>query len=190
MAKALKQTSYLAYWSWHGMVSRCYKQSSNRFNRYGGRGINMCERWRVSFWSFLEDMGERPGKDYTIERVNNDGNYEPSNCIWLIKHKQSSNRSSCVRLTFKKQTKNISDWASTIGIPMYVLWSRVKAGWSIKNCITKPYKPYNPPIVIDGISKTLTEWCSFVGKSRELVRGRIHKGWTPKKAIFQKHRLA
>lgn len=80
------------YVSWAGMIQRCEYEGHNRFERYGGRGIIVCDRWRNSFQNFLSDMGRKPGKEYSLDRINNDGNYEPGNCRWATRSEQSKNR--------------------------------------------------------------------------------------------------
>jgi hypothetical protein len=79
--------------AWKNMLDRCYNPNATSYRRYGGRGITVCEAWRASFWEFYADMG--PSKaDLTLERLNNDGNYEPSNCKWATRFEQSRNKTN------------------------------------------------------------------------------------------------
>ena len=92
------------YFTWHRMMQRCYNENCPVYDDYGGRGIKVCDRWRdraVGFTRFLKDMGQRP-PNMTLDRVNNDGNYEPSNCRWATRTQQQRNRRSYPR---RKRTK-------------------------------------------------------------------------------------
>ena len=86
---------------WSNMKTRCYNPNGSGYASYGGRGIAMCERWRESFESFLSDMGPRPGPDYQLDRIDNNGNYEPGNCRWVTRSDNCRNRRSNRRLAFQ-----------------------------------------------------------------------------------------
>lgn len=80
------------YKTWQGMRQRCYNPNHNRYHRYGGRGIEVCDRWRYSYKLFLEDMGEKPDGKSLDRYPNRDGNYEPGNCRWATPQEQEANK--------------------------------------------------------------------------------------------------
>lgn len=101
-------TSTTEYNSWRGMINRCSNPKYSGYKNYGGRGIKVCERWR-DFASFYADMGKKPSSNFSIERVNNNGNYESGNCIWATRNQQSANQRP--RATKSSRYKGVS-WDS------------------------------------------------------------------------------
>lgn len=124
------------YNSWASMLRRCNDVSHKCFEHYGGRGITVCKEWH-SFEQFLLDMGNRP-KGYSLDRINNDGNYNKENCRWATSTEQSSNTSRSLFFTINGVTKPIKEWAKSAGISATTLSYRIKAGWSIKQACTAP----------------------------------------------------
>lgn len=102
------------YSIWKGIKGRCYRITNKSYLQYGGRGITICDRWRNSFENFLEDMGERPGDNYSLDRIDPDGDYSPENCRWANKQDQARNKSDRVLYTFNDQTMTIPQWVALI----------------------------------------------------------------------------
>jgi hypothetical protein len=93
----------IEYKAWGSMKERCYRLRATRYAQYGGRGIKVCDRWLNSFENFLADMGRRPSPEHSIDRIDNDGNYEPNNCRWATREEQRRNRTTPKR--YKKRRK-------------------------------------------------------------------------------------
>lgn len=119
---------------WKDMIRRCTDERRKRYCSYGGRGIRICERW-MKFENFLEDMGERP-KGLTLDRIDNNGDYCKENCRWATYKEQANNTRNNRIICFKGEKKNISQWGEHIGIRPCTLHARLKAGWSVKKCLT------------------------------------------------------
>jgi hypothetical protein len=111
------------------MKDRCNNPKNKGYHNYGGRGISVCERW-WNFWNFVNDMGPKPSVLHTLERVNNEGHYEPFNVIWALPRTQQNNRRNNHQITWKGRTQNISGWAMELNIPYNVFWARLQT-WSL-----------------------------------------------------------
>lgn len=107
-------TSEYAIWS--SMKARCLNPKNAAYKYYGGRGIKVCDRWVINFENFIQDMGRKPFKNYTLERIDVNGNYEPVNCKWASYKEQGNNRRNNRRITYNGETKNFGQWAETLGI--------------------------------------------------------------------------
>lgn len=119
------------YFGWCGMRGRCNNPSDKSYPHYGGRGIRVSERWD-NFAAFLADMGPKPGPEYSIDRINNDGNYEPGNCRWATAKQQHRNKRSNRHLAFRGRTQCIAAWAEELGIGENVIHHRLNAGYSVE----------------------------------------------------------
>lgn len=129
----------LTYNSWKAMIARCCSPAHPKYRRYGGRGIVVCDRW-MDFLAFLEDMGERPSKEHSIDRYpNNDGGYEPGNCRWATRQQQARNSSTVTLLTIRGVSKSIVEWSEEEGSVNYVcILGRLSRGWKPERAVFLP----------------------------------------------------
>ncbi len=127
------------YQVWGGMIQRCTNPKNKAYGGYGGRGIGVCKRWK-KFSNFLEDMGTPPSLRHTIERVNNNGDYCITNCIWATMAEQGRNRRNNRWITFDGKTQTISEWSREKGISTGTISYRLKIGWSKKKALTTKTK--------------------------------------------------
>lgn len=125
------------YSVWGGMFTRCNNPNSDGYKDYGGRGIIVCERWG-KFENFFEDMGKRPSASHTIERRDNNGNYEPGNCHWATPKDQARNRRNNRLISLNGKTMCISAWGEAVGMSSAAILRRLKDGWSEEEAITTP----------------------------------------------------
>jgi hypothetical protein len=114
--KPLTQLFKAEYRTWSSMKVRCYNQNDAGYKNYGGRGIKICDRWRYSFKSFLDDMGPRPSPEHSIDRINVNGNYEPLNCRWADPIQQASNKRSTILIEYQGQKKTLPEWCRHFGL--------------------------------------------------------------------------
>lgn len=132
------RTAYATeYNSWRAMRERCRNKNYRAYHRYGGRGISICERWD-EFSNFLDDMGNKPTPKHELDRIDNDGNYEPSNCRWASGIEQRNNTSKNVRVTIDGVSKTVSQWCRHYGIARTTPHNRMRDGWDIVDAITIP----------------------------------------------------
>lgn len=122
--------------SWTAMRKRCECTTASNFERYGGCGIKVCERWQ-KFENFLADMGERPSGT-SIDRIDSNGNYELSNCRWATPKEQARNCRTNHRLSFNGRTMTVTEWAECLGFKKNILFERLKRGWSVQKSLTTP----------------------------------------------------
>lgn len=138
-----KQVRGSEYNTWLLLRNRCLNPKHKRYKDYGGRGITVCERWS-SFENFLSDMGERPSKDYTLDRIDNNKGYSPDNCRWATRIQQGSNTRRNRILTHNGTSLTVADWSRRLGIPSGVIYSRLFNNWDISRALSpKLFKKFN-----------------------------------------------
>jgi hypothetical protein len=165
------------------MVDRCTNLKHKDYFNYGGRGIEICERWK-KFENFLEDMGERPSREFSIDRINNNKGYFPGNCRWATMKEQCNNRRNNKTITFNGETKTLAQWSEEIGTPLHVLWLRLSYGWSVERMLTEPVRRKNTK-TFNGKTKTLAQWSEEINISVGTLRKRLNNGWSFERAITE-----
>lgn len=126
------------YTTWLNMKHRCDDPGTEGYSNYGGRGIRVCERWH-SFENFYADMGDPPHM-MTLDRIDNDGNYDPTNCRWASKHTQSRNKRTNRNITIDDKTMCLKDWCKYYSIEIATVYARLKRGWNIEEALTCPIR--------------------------------------------------
>lgn len=142
---------------WYGIIRRCTDPRRKGYVDYGGRGIRICDEWRNSFEAFRDHVAQLPGygeDGYTLDRVDNDGNYSPGNLRWATRTEQNRNKRNVRPLTYQGRTQCLGAWAEEIGVKQKVLENRLRIGWSIERTLSTPLdakrsdrakKAYNSP---------------------------------------------
>lgn len=131
-------TGSSTYGSWKSMKARCLDKNDKDYPRWGGRGIKICQAWQDSFVQFYKDMGERP-HGYTIDRINNEGDYEPENCRWAKQKTQSNNTRKNYYVEYKGRIQTAKQWAEELQIVEYkTMLYRLRTGWDTAAAMTTP----------------------------------------------------
>lgn len=127
------------YSCWAALIQRCRNKNNRKYNRYGGRGIRVSKTWLRGFIPFINDMGKAPSKEYTLDRIDNDGDYTKENCRWTTYHIQNLNRSNTKLFVYNGEYKSLTDWGILYNISNKRLWSRInKLGMSLEDALFTP----------------------------------------------------
>lgn len=175
------------YHTWWGMHQRCYNPEHHNYPRYGARGIKVCEEWHdlSTFIKWCESTIGYKNDEYTIDRIDNNGDYCPENCKWSTRKEQARNRRITVKLCVNGETKALTEWAEIYNIPESTIRQRIKAGWDEERAVTtlcakkNKFAPEEKGIAlyeINGEKKNITEWCKVYGINRETVYSRLSNG--------------
>lgn len=172
-----------AYRIWHDMIKRCCCPKSKHYDRYGGRGITVCEAWQESFSRFIRDMGEPP-KGFTLDRKENNLGYSKENCRWATRWEQSVNRNNNVPMTVEGVTKPLAVWVKERGLPYDLVYYRKQiAGWSDDKCLSTPTQRLGGGVEFNGRALSVAEIAQKHGISVTSVYSRIRKGWSARDIV-------
>lgn len=126
------------YEVWHNMRRRCYCETDSHYPDYGRRGIAICDEWKNDYPAFRDwalSNGYREG--LSIDRINVNGNYDPSNCRWTTNLVQQNNRRCTIKISYKGRTQSLTEWARELNIPYRTLYSRYRWGWDVERMLKK-----------------------------------------------------
>ena len=174
-----------------GMRKRCYDENKDNYDSYGGRGISVCKEWLNEFMIFYEwALNNGYSNELTIDRIENDGNYEPSNCRWATQEEQDYNKRNTVYLEIDGEYKNVLEWEKFSGLSYSVLWQRYNIfGFRTKEEMFKPVRQITE-IIHNGNEIKLTQLARETGIGVETLRWRYKQGFRDKELIRHPDRWA
>lgn len=186
------------YTTWRCMVDRCTNPNSPEADRYINRGIKVCDEWltfeNFAEWAYANGFVENIKRgDCTLDRIDNNGNYEPSNCRWADMKVQGRNRRNNVVIECDGESHCLSEWAEMLGEPYAKLASRWRRGWSPYEILygrerivpTETYRnrKTNRLLTYKGETHCAVEWAEILGINVNTIRGRLHRGWSDEKVL-------
>jgi len=167
------------YRAWKAMKARCYSECNKNHGKYHENNIQVCNRWKYSFENFLNDMGYCP-EGYSLDRINNNGNYEPSNCRWTDDLKQSNNRGEFNLIyTYKGESKTLKEWSKILNIKYTTLYMRItRQNLSFNEAIN--VKDEDKLTEYNGQKRSIKDWCIILNLPYKTIINRKHQGWSIK----------
>lgn len=171
------------YRAWTALKTRCSNTNSKSYSQYGGRGITVCDRWKTSFENFYSDLGPAPGSEFSIERMDTQGHYEPRNCVWATARQQANNKRNNLYVKIDGETMTLTQASRIFDVPHSTLSARWHRGMPIRAAVSIPVRELNKTISANGKTLTKTEWCKELGISRSALDGRIKTGYSPEEAV-------
>lgn len=182
--KTKPMTHHRLYPVWCAMKRRCENKAAKAYPDYGGRGIKVCDRWRSSFAAFLADIGDRPSSTHTLERKNNDGDYEPGNVVWATHLQQGNNKRNNRLIRIDGTTQTLAEWARVAGITESGMRRRLKNGITGKDLLAPSSLSKH---TYRGETKTLAAWSKETNIKLRTLSSRIYVyGWDLARALTTK----
>jgi ribosomal protein S16 len=167
---------YKCYYTWQAIKRRCNNKQDGAYNRYGGRGINICDRWADSYQNFLDDMGPPPSADHQIDRADNDGNYKPENCKWVTGLENARNKRNNRSIFAFGKEQTLQAWANEIGVKRETIARRLNSGAGPEDALSKVMKRPGKVRRVStpsGIYETLSEAAHGNGMSISGMHSRV-----------------
>lgn len=178
------------YDAWRSMKQRCYYKNGRNYSRYGGRGITVCDQWRDSYETFLADVGRRPSPQHSLDRIDNNGNYEPGNVRWATDEQQQQNTRRTRVLTIGGESRCIAEWSRISGTEEKTIAERIARGIAPEIAVFCPVRPRKQRslewrITIGEVTKRIGEWAAESPITRRSIRERLNRGWPAHEAVFR-----
>lgn len=174
------------YNSLRGAISRCYNPNNKKYKNYGVRGITVSERYRGADGvdNLIQDIGTKPGPEFSLDRIDNDGNYCPGNLQWSNPKQQAGHKTTSRMITYKDETLTLEEWSQRTGILSDTIAHRLKRGWSTEKALEAGlYDTAKKYIEFNGQTKSLSEWAKLTGIPTPNLLYRIKAGWSIDKAF-------
>lgn len=177
------------YSVWAGIKRRCYNPQTERYARYGGRGIVMCDAWRDSFAAFFADMGCRPSLDHEIDRIDADGPYAKENCRWATRVEQANNKTNNHRVTCRGETLTLAQWGRRVTLSPITILKRLTRGFTPEQAIFTPELTDatklrgNRYLTHQGETHCVAEWARLKGLNQAALSMRLNAGWSIGRAL-------
>lgn len=179
----------LTYNSWKAMIRRCYRKTNSNFKHYGARGIKVCPSWKNSFEAFIGDMGLRPSKNHTLDRIKPNKDYCKNNCRWASKVVQNRNKRNSFFLTFNNKTQHAIDWANELQIPYHRIHRRIRNGWTVEEALSvdsikgrtdtpRGKRQNNRLLTFKGKTQSVTCWAKELDIEMRTLHNRLKLGWS------------
>lgn len=176
------------YSAWRCMVARCTKPKHRAYASYGGRGIRVCQEWITSFQAFYASLGPRPSEAHSLDRIDNNKDYEPGNCRWATAVQQQRNTRQNLIIEYNGKSLCLAEWAEITGFSSSLLHSRFKSGWSPERAFTTPSERRVTPEIVKEVRELAPKGAEMklvairLGLSRDTIRnilkGKSHIGKT------------
>lgn len=178
------------YLAWRNAKSRCTNPKDGNYHQYGGRGIEMCDRWLNSFANFYDDMGPKPSPEHSLDREEVDGDYDPDNCRWATKEEQDNNKQDSVHYELEGQKLTVPQLARMFNINKHTLKDRLEKGMAVKDAISQDVATSAHLYTLNGITQGIVQWAQQCNVPyHTLYRRLIVRKWSIEKALTEPFKI-